>query len=85
MINFEENNGDEKDMTSSEKFDLLMDLDKRGAKVKITTVRGEEILCKLRGMAEDEEDWAYGVITLDTPPKHCIIECNYIAGIEELK
>ena len=73
-------------MTSSEKMDLLLDLDRKGKKfVKITTIKGEEICCKLLDFAEDEEDWAYDVMTLlDFPPRFLTIECNYIKSIEEL-
>ena len=71
-------------MTSEEKFDLLMSLQRKKSRVKITSVRGEEFVCRLRAPAEDEEDWAYGIITFEEPPQHFILECNYIAKIEEL-
>ncbi len=71
-------------MTSLEKFDVLMALDKKRSKVKITTINGEEYICKLCCFAEDEEDWAYDMITIDTPKKYLTLECNYIKTIEEL-
>ena len=71
-------------MTSSEKFDLLLDLDKRKCKVKITTVRGDIYRCKLNNFAEDEDDWAYQFISPDFPTKYFIMECNFIERIEEI-
>lgn len=72
-------------MTSLEKCKFLMELDKKHSLVKITSVRGEVYFCKLRGFAEDEEDWAYHIVTLEDPPRFYTIECNYIESIEEIK
>lgn len=72
-------------MSSLEKFKLLLELDKRGAKVRIISVRGEEYICKLYCPAEGEEDLAYHVITLENPPRIFILECDYIDSIEELR
>ena len=72
-------------MTSSEKMDILLELDKKKSLVKITSVRGEIYFCRLRCPAEDEEDWAYDIITLEDPPRNFILECNYIESIEEIK
>ena len=72
-------------MTSSEKMDILLALDKKKSLVKITSVRGEVHFCRLTGFAEDEEDWAYHIITLEDPPRFYTIECNYIESIEEIK
>ena len=71
-------------MTSSEKFDILSELDRKGAKVKLTTIKGEEIICKLHCFAEDEEDWAYDVITLEEKPRYLTYLCNQLVEIEEL-
>ena len=71
-------------MTSSEKFELLLALDKKKRKVKITTVRGDVYHCKLNNFAEDEDDWAYHFISPDFPTKFFILECNFIKNIEEL-
>ena len=71
-------------MTSSEKFDLLLALDKEKRKVKITTVRGDVYRCKLNNFAEDEDDWAYHFISPDFPTKFFILECKFIESIEEL-
>lgn len=72
-------------MTSLEKCKFLMKLDKKKSLVKITSVRGEVYFCRLTGFAEDEEDWAYHIVTLESPPRHFILECNYIESIEEIK
>ena len=72
-------------MTSSEKMDILLELDRKKSLVKITSVRGEIYFCRLRCPAEDEEDWAYDIITLEDPPRFYTIECNYIESIEEIK
>ena len=71
-------------MTSSEKFDILLDMDRRKAKAKITTVRGETYYCKPLHFAEDEDDWAYDFFTPDYPTHYFILECNYIERIEEI-
>ena len=71
-------------MTSSEKFDILVRLDKRRGKAKITTIRGEVYYCKPLHFAEDEDDWAYSFFTPDYPSKHFILECDFIAKIEEI-
>lgn len=71
-------------MTSSEKFDQIVDLDRRGAKAKITTVRGEVYCCKPLHFAEDEDDWAYNFMTPDYPTHCFILECNFIEQIEEI-
>ncbi len=71
-------------MTSSKKMDLLLDIYDRGNSVKITTINGEEFYCKLRCPAEDEDDWAFHVITLDSSHRHLTLECNYIESIEEI-
>lgn len=68
-------------MDSLSKFKLLSELEKINATVKIISVRGEEFTCKLLGFAEDEEDWAYDIITTEKPPRYFTIECNYIAEI----
>ncbi len=72
-------------MTSSEKMDLLLDLQRRKKLVKIITIKGEEIFCKLHCPAEDEDDWAYDVITLESPSRYLTLECDYIKSIEEIK
>lgn len=71
-------------MTSLEKIDILLDLDKRKKKAKITTMQGETYYCKLLHFAEDEDDWAYDFFTPDYPTKHFILECNFIDKIEEI-
>lgn len=71
-------------MTSSEKMDMLLDLDRKNRKVKITTIRGEIYRCKMHCPAEDEDDWAYQFITPDYPTKYFILECNFIERIEEI-
>ncbi len=71
-------------MTSAEKMDILLDLDKRDSKVKITTVHGDVYYCKLNNFAEDEEDWAYHFISPDYPTHYFIMECNFIANLEEI-
>ena len=72
-------------MSSLEKLKILTELDNKGSIAKITTVRGEKFFCKLEDFAEDEEDLAYRVTTLDTPPRHFVLECDYIENIEEFK
>ena len=72
-------------MTSSQKMDLLLDIYSRGNNVKIITVNGEEFYCKLRCPAEDEDDWAFHVIVLDSSRRHLTLECNYVKSIEEIK
>lgn len=71
-------------MTSLEKIDVLLDLDKRKKKAKITTANGETYYCKPLHFAEDEKDWAYDFFTPDYPTKHFILECNFIDKIEEI-
>lgn len=71
-------------MTSLEKFKILTELDKRGSLARITTINGEKFLCKLEDFAEDEEDLAYRVTTVEISPRHFILECNYIESIEEI-
>lgn len=71
-------------MTSLEKFNWLIELEKKYAKIKITTVRGEIYYCKVDCPAEDEEDWAYIFISPDYPTKYFILECNFIDQIEEI-
>lgn len=72
-------------MTSLEKFKLMMNLQVRHVNVKITSVNDEVYFCKLHSPAEDEEDWAYHIVTLEDSPRHFILECNYIKSIEEIK
>lgn len=71
-------------MTSLEKLKMVMDLDERGGKAKITTVRGETYYCKPLHFAEDEEDFAYCFFTPDFPSQHFILECDFISAIEEI-
>ena len=71
-------------MTSSEKMDILIDLNKRKGKAIITTVHGETYYCKPLHFAEDENDWAYDFFTPDYPTKYFILECNFIKQIEEI-
>ena len=73
-------------MTSSEKFDVLLDLQRSGKEnLKIVTVDGKEIYCRLLDPAEDEDDWAYHFVDLYNPLKFFILECNYIKSIEEIQ
>ena len=72
-------------MTSLEKFKLMIELQLRHVNVKITSIRGDVYFCKLHSPAEDEEDLAYHVITLEDPPRHFILECNFIKSIEEIE
>lgn len=71
-------------MTSSEKMDILIALDDKNAKAKITTVRGETYYCIVDSPAEGEPDWAYHFISPDFPTKYFILECNFIERIEEI-
>ena len=71
-------------MTSDDKFKYLMDLDNRNAKVKITTRHGDVYYCKVDSPAEGEDDWAYHFFTPDYPAHYVILECNFIAQIEEI-
>ena len=71
-------------MTSLEKMKLLMEYQKKGAKLKITTIDGSVFNCKLYCPAEDEEDWAYDIVTLDNPSRFYTLECNFIETIEEI-
>ena len=71
-------------MSSIDKMKLLMEFDRKGSKLKITSIRDEVFICRLHAPAEDEESWAYDIITLDNPPKHFVLECNYIKSIEEI-
>lgn len=72
-------------MTSEEKFKRLLELDKKNATVRIISVAGEEFICRLYCPAEGEEDLAYHIVTLEKPERIFILECNYIAKIEELE
>ena len=72
-------------MSSSEKMDLLLNIYAKSNIAKITTVKGEEFYCRLRCPAEDEEDWAFHVIVLDSSHRHLTLECNYIKSIEEME
>ena len=71
-------------MTSIEKFNKLIQLEVQEAKVKITTINGDVYYCKLQCPAEDEADWAYSFFTPDYSTHHFIMECNFIAQIEEI-
>ena len=72
-------------ITSIEKFNRLIELEVADKKVKITTIRGDVYYCKVECPAEDEEDLAYHIITLEDPPRHFILECNFIKSIEEIE
>ena len=72
------------EMTSLEKMKYLIELEKRGSAVKVVTIKGDEHICILNGIAEDEEDWAYHFITVNNPTNRFILECDYIKSIEEL-
>ena len=71
-------------MTSAEKMKMLIDIQERGNLVKITTLDGDSILCRLHNPAEDEEDWAYDVVTIESNPKHYTLDCEFIKSIEEI-
>ena len=71
-------------MSSSDILDILMEYDKKKAKLKITTIDGSVFNCKLHCPAEDEEDWAYDIITLDNPSRFYTLECNFIETIEKI-
>ena len=71
-------------MTSSEKMDILLDLDRRKSKARITTVRDEIYYCKPLHFAEDEDDWAYDFFSPDHPTHFFVIECSFIKRIEEI-
>ena len=71
-------------MTSADKFDMLLGLDKRNKKAKITTVRGDVYHCQPLHFAEDEDDWAYDFFSPDYPTKYFILECSFIERIEEI-
>ena len=72
------------DMNSSDIFDILMEHDKKKNKLKIKTKDGKVYKCKLRCFAEDEEDWAYCIDTLENPSRGFVLECNFIDNIEEI-
>ncbi len=71
-------------MNSSDIFDILMEYDRKKTKLKIKTKDGEVYKCKLRCFAEDEEDWAYCIDTLENPSRGFVLECNFIETIEEI-
>ena len=71
-------------MTSIEKFNKLIELEVKDRRVKITTVRGNIYYCKLHCPAEDEGDFAYSFVTPDYPTRHIILNCDFIAEIEEI-
>lgn len=71
-------------MTSLDKMKALLAIHKRGNDVRITTERGEVLSCELLSPAEDEDDWAFSVRTLATPPQYYILPCDFIKGIEEI-
>ena len=71
-------------MTSSEKMDILMRYDDNHTKLKITTLDGKSYQCMLEYFAEDEEDWAYDIKTLDDPPRYFTIECGFISSVKVL-
>ena len=71
-------------MTSVEKMKMLIDIQRRGNLAKIRTLDGDTVLYKLCSPAEDEDDWAYDVITVGNKSEHYTIECDFISSIEEL-
>ena len=71
-------------MSSSDIFDILMEYDSKKTKLKIKTKDGKVYKCKLLCFAEDEEDWAYDIKTLENPPRFYVLECNFIETIEEI-
>ena len=71
-------------MNSLEKFNVIVSLDKRKAKAKIKTIKGEIYYCKPLHFAEDENDWAYSFFSPDYSTKYFILECNFIEQIEEI-
>ena len=71
-------------MTSLEKFNRLIRIEVQDTKVKIITVLGDVYYCKLLCSAEDEADWAYCFFTPDYPTHYFILECNFMAEIEEI-
>jgi len=71
-------------MTDIEKFELLLELEDKASKAKITTTNGETYYCKIDNPAEGEDDWAYHFISPDFPTKYFILECNFIDKIEEI-
>ena len=71
-------------MTSIEKFNVIVDIGIRNAKVKISTIDGGVYYCKPLHFAEDEDDWAYSFFTPDYPTHYFILECNFITEIEEI-
>jgi len=49
-----------------------------------TTINGDVYYCEPQCPAEDEEDWAYSFFTPDYPTHYFIMECNFIAKMEEV-
>lgn len=72
-------------MTSLEKFNLLIEMETKECKVKVTTVRGDVYYCIVECPAEEEKDWAYHFISPDYPTKYFILSCNFIEKIEEVR
>ena len=71
-------------ISSSDILDILMEYDKKKTNLKIKTKDGKVYKCKLRCFAEDEEDWAYCIDTLENPSRGFVLECNFIDTIEEI-
>ena len=71
-------------MTSLEKFNFLVELEKKDTRIKVTTFDGSLYYCKLHCPAEDEDDWAYIFVSPDFPTHYFILECNFIERIEEI-
>lgn len=71
-------------MTSSEKMDILLDMDRRKVKAIITTISGETYYCKPLHFAEDGDEWAYEFFSPDAPTKYFAMPCDFIERIEEL-
>lgn len=71
-------------MNSSNIFDILMEYDRKKTKLKIKTKDGKIYHCKLICFAEDEEDWAYCIETLENPSRGFVLECNFIETIETI-
>ena len=71
-------------MSSLDKMKKLLQIQKSGHLAKITTRDDEVFVCRLHNPAEDEEDWAYDVITVETVPQHYTLECDFMTDIEEL-
>ena len=71
-------------MTALEKFNLLVGAEAEDSKVKITTTEGVIYHCKIHCPAEDDEDWAYNLISPDCPTKYFMLKCDEMAKIEEI-